>query len=75
MDDRGNWHETPEDVAALQAAAIRASDKIADESGAEHRSKVMLYLDIGEIVEIRGEQFRVRKITKKDIVLRSVRLP
>jgi hypothetical protein len=30
-------------------------------------------LTIGETVEIHGEKFRVRKITKKDVVLRSVR--
>jgi hypothetical protein len=60
MNDRGNWHSvTPEDVGAIQLGPSP--------------SNVMLTLQIGEVVEIKGEKFRVRKITKKDVILRSVR--
>jgi len=29
---------------------------------------------VGEILEIKGQKMRIRKITKKDIILRSVKL-
>lgn len=66
MDEHGNWHNV---TAAEMADALM-------KRGAEQPppdSKVMLMLDIGEVVEICGEKFRVRKITKKDVILRSVR--
>lgn len=65
MDEHGNWHNIATDEIA-DAIARKITEPPAD-------SKVMLMLSIGEIVEIRGEKFRVRKITKKDVILRSVR--
>jgi len=68
MDDGGNWNE-------ISKGAIEAFEKKVDEVNARYdaESKAMCYLEIGEIVIIHGEKFRVRKVTKKDVVLRSVR--
>jgi len=33
----------------------------------------VVVLRIGETISIKGEEFYVRKITKKDVILRSVR--
>jgi hypothetical protein len=68
MDKHGNWHEVSEE-------AQQALEKKIDEINAryETESKAMCYLEIGEIVIIHGEKFRVRKVTKKDVILRSVR--
>jgi hypothetical protein len=35
--------------------------------------KYVMWLKVGQIVTIEGEPFRVRKVTRKDVVLRSVR--
>jgi len=34
----------------------------------------VLELSVGEKINIKGEEFYVRKITKKDVILRSVRM-
>ena len=67
MDEHGNWHGIATDDIADAIA------KKAAEQQTPLGSKAMLMLEIGEVVEIRGEKFRVRKITKKDVILRSVR--
>jgi len=35
--------------------------------------KYVMWLKVGQIVEVEGEKFRVRKVTRKDVVLRSIR--
>jgi hypothetical protein len=70
MDEHGNWHEQD-----ISPEAIASVEKKMDEVNARYaaESKAICYLEIGEIVIIHGEKFRVRKVTKKDIILRSVR--
>ena len=61
MDERGNWCEVcNENPLETNEENIQQFEPVC-------------YLNIGEIVDIKGEKFKVRKITKKDVILRSVR--
>lgn len=61
MDNRGHWTE-------------EASNVDFERPDTQTVRRPVIYLKIGQVVTIEGESFRVRKVTKKDVVLRSVRL-
>lgn len=87
MDDRGEWHNLPkEELEKLKASVSTDKEKelerlretaksLRNEQIGEPYSalKYIMTLQKGEIVIIKGEKFRVKKIAKKDIVLRSIR--
>jgi hypothetical protein len=56
MDERGNWSEVTEDREFAEGTI----------------NKPHVFLSIGGIINIQGQDFRVRKITKKDVILRAV---
>lgn len=61
MDNRGHWTEV-------------ASDADFEIKDTQTVRRPVIYLKVGQIVTIEDESFRVRKVTKKDVVLRSVRI-
>lgn len=72
----GRFEEIDEDKAMQQLSKMKRELDVQQMALLAERGKPgLIPFDVGEIIDVKGHPFEVKKITKKDLILRAIPKP